>query len=84
MKKIKHRNHEEVMCVLVDGLGNPVEAGRAVTDQYGDTWIVTGGAAPHNSHSSGHVWVDHSVEPYSRTFYVAVLGMRWVPDTEET
>lgn len=83
MKKIKSRNYEDVMCILVDANGAPVEEGQVVTDQFNDTWVITGGLSPQNSQSTGHVWADHSVEPYNRSFYVGMFEFQWVPEVEE-
>lgn len=74
---ITGKNYEGTLCTLLDSMGMPVKQGQVVTDEYGDTWTVTGGAAPHNANATGFVFVDHVEEGYSRNFYVGVLKMRW-------
>lgn len=78
MTPITSKNYEGNLCTLTDAEGKPVHMGQIITDEYGDTWTVTGGAAPHNSHSTGYVFVDHVEENYGRNFYVGVLKLQWV------
>ena len=75
---IQSENYQGALCTLVDGMGMPVEEGRVVKDEHGDVWSVTGGRAPHNANSTGHVFALHVAEDFERTFYVGVLGMSWV------
>lgn len=74
---IESNNFEGKLCRLVDGLGLSVEEGRTINDEFGDSWTVTGGRAPQSAASTGHVWVDHYTEGFSRTFYVGVLKLSW-------
>ncbi len=57
--------------------GEQVQVGEVITDFRGEDWILTGGAAPHKSSSTGHVYVRNE-NWSSREFYPTVFGLEWV------
>lgn len=63
---------------LQDSFFRPVNQGDCVTDKWNDTWVIDDAAPPHNSGSTGKVYVTHRDENYARVFYPDVLGLKWV------
>lgn len=76
---IESKDFNGEVCRLVNGAGWPVVEGDILLDPWGEAWKVTGGRAPHNTHTGGLVFVDPVNEGVSRNLYVTVLGLHWEP-----
>ena len=63
--------------VLMAANGTPAQVGGTYLDFRGDPSVLTGGAPPHKSSSTGKVYLTSPFGGNAREFFPSVVGLRW-------